>query len=52
MASNSLFWVFWYLTLMTRYVVLPLHYCFGASLLHTHLRLDGSVVLRRSTFLL
>jgi long-chain acyl-CoA synthetase len=26
-------------------VVLPLHYCFGASLLHTHLMVGGSVVL-------
>ena len=26
-------------------VVLPFHYCFGASLLHTHLRVGGSVVL-------
>jgi len=26
-------------------VVLPLHYCFGASLLHTHLRVGGSLVL-------
>lgn len=26
-------------------VVLPLHYCFGASLLHTHLLAGGSVVL-------
>lgn len=26
-------------------VVLPLHYCFGTSLLHTHLRVGGSVVL-------
>ena len=25
--------------------VLPFHYCFGASLLHTHLRVGGSVVL-------
>ncbi|HPT26886.1 MAG TPA: class I adenylate-forming enzyme family protein [Bryobacteraceae bacterium] len=25
--------------------VLPLHYCFGASLLHTHLRAGGSIVL-------
>ena len=25
--------------------VLPLHYCFGTSLLHTHLRVGGSVVL-------
>lgn len=26
-------------------VVLPLHYCFGASLLHTHLMVGGSIVL-------
>jgi acyl-CoA synthetase (AMP-forming)/AMP-acid ligase II len=26
-------------------VVLPLHYCYGASLLHTHLRVGGSLVL-------
>jgi acyl-CoA synthetase (AMP-forming)/AMP-acid ligase II len=26
-------------------IVLPLHYCFGASLLHTHLRVGGSLVL-------
>lgn len=26
-------------------VILPLHYCFGASLLHTHLAVGGSVVL-------
>jgi long-chain acyl-CoA synthetase len=26
-------------------VVLPFHYCFGASLLHTHLRVNGSLVL-------
>jgi len=26
-------------------VVLPFHYCFGASLLHTHLMAGGSVVL-------
>jgi acyl-CoA synthetase (AMP-forming)/AMP-acid ligase II len=26
-------------------VVLPFHYCFGASLLHTHLRVGGSIVL-------
>lgn len=25
--------------------VLPLHYCFGASLLHTHLRVGGSIVI-------
>lgn len=25
--------------------VLPLHYCFGASLLHTHLRIGGSLVI-------
>jgi acyl-CoA synthetase (AMP-forming)/AMP-acid ligase II len=28
--------------------VLPLHYCFGASLLHTHLRVGGSIVLGNS----
>jgi long-chain acyl-CoA synthetase len=26
-------------------VVLPFHYCFGASLLHTHLRVGGSMVI-------
>lgn len=29
-------------------VILPFHYCFGASLLHTHLRVGGSVVLCNS----
>ena len=29
-------------------VVLPLHYCFGASLLHTHLMAGGSVVLNNN----
>jgi len=29
-------------------VVLPFHYCFGASLLHTHLMAGGSVVLNNS----
>ncbi len=29
-------------------VVLPFHYCFGLSLLHTHLRIGGSVVLNNS----
>ncbi len=28
--------------------VLPLHYCYGASLLHTHLAVGGSIVLARS----
>jgi acyl-CoA synthetase (AMP-forming)/AMP-acid ligase II len=28
-------------------VVLPFHYCFGTSLLHTHLRVGGSLVLER-----
>lgn len=28
--------------------VLPFHYCFGASLLHTHLRVGGSLVLENS----
>jgi acyl-CoA synthetase (AMP-forming)/AMP-acid ligase II len=27
--------------------ILPFHYCFGTSLLHTHLRVGGSVVLSR-----
>jgi long-chain acyl-CoA synthetase len=27
--------------------VLPFHYCFGASLLHTHFRIGGSVVIER-----
>ena len=29
-------------------VVLPFHYCYGLSLLHTHLRVGGSVVLNNS----
>jgi acyl-CoA synthetase (AMP-forming)/AMP-acid ligase II len=29
-------------------VVLPFHYCYGASLLHTHLRVGGRVVLMNS----
>lgn len=32
-------------------VVLPFFYCYGASLLHTHIRAGGSVVLARSIFL-
>ncbi len=32
-------------------VVLPFFYCFGASLLHTHLRAGGSVVLSNHIFL-
>jgi long-chain acyl-CoA synthetase len=32
-------------------VVLPLDYCFGTSLLHTHLRAGGSVVLSQSVFI-
>ena len=32
-------------------VVLPFFYCYGASLLHTHLRAGGSVVLNRKPFL-
>lgn len=32
-------------------VVLPFFYCFGASLLHTHLRVGGSVVLSNHIFL-
>ena len=32
-------------------VTLPLFYCYGASLLHTHLRAGGSVVLSNSIFL-
>lgn len=31
-------------------VVLPFNYCFGASLLHTHLRIGGSMVLNKSIF--
>ena len=29
-------------------IVLPFHYCYGLSLLHTHLRVGGSVVLNNS----
>ncbi|UCE38200.1 MAG: AMP-binding protein [Thermoplasmata archaeon] len=32
-------------------VALPFFYCFGASLLHTHLRVGGSMVLNKSIFL-
>lgn len=32
-------------------VVLPFFYCYGASLLHTHLRVGGSIVLNNSIFL-
>jgi long-chain acyl-CoA synthetase len=32
-------------------VVLPFFYCYGASLLHTHLRVGGSVVLNQKPFL-
>jgi acyl-CoA synthetase (AMP-forming)/AMP-acid ligase II len=32
-------------------VVLPFFYCYGASLLHTHIRAGGSVVLNRKNFL-
>ena len=32
-------------------VVLPLFYCYGASLLHTHLRAGGSIVLNQNPFL-
>jgi long-chain acyl-CoA synthetase len=32
-------------------VVLPFFYCYGASLLHTHIRVGGSLVLTRKTFL-
>lgn len=32
-------------------VVLPFSYCYGASLLHTHLRAGGSLVLSRGAFL-
>ena len=32
-------------------VVLPFFYCYGASLLHTHLRVGGSVVLNTKPFL-
>jgi long-chain acyl-CoA synthetase len=31
--------------------VLPFYYCYGASLLHTHLRAGGSVVISQSIFL-
>lgn len=32
-------------------VVLPFYYCYGASLLHTHLRVGGSLTLSNSIFL-
>jgi acyl-CoA synthetase (AMP-forming)/AMP-acid ligase II len=32
-------------------VVLPFYYCYGASLLHTHLRAGGSVVISHNIFL-
>lgn len=32
-------------------VVLPFYYCYGASLLHTHLRVGGSVVISHNIFL-
>jgi long-chain acyl-CoA synthetase len=32
-------------------VVLPFFYCYGASLLHTHIRVGGSLVLNQSPFL-
>lgn len=32
-------------------VVLPFFYCYGASLLHTHLRVGGSIVLNQNPFL-
>ena len=32
-------------------VVLPFFYCYGASLLHTHLRAGGSIVLNQNPFL-
>lgn len=32
-------------------VVLPFFYCYGASLLHTHIRVGGSLVLDKSPFL-
>jgi len=32
-------------------VVLPFFYCYGASLLHTHLRIGGSIVLNQKPFL-
>ncbi|MDE4907333.1 AMP-binding protein [Methanogenium marinum] len=33
------------------YVVLPFFYCFGASLLHTHIRAGGSIYLHNKPFL-
>ena len=33
------------------YVVLPFFYCYGASLLHTHLRVGGSICISNSIFL-
>lgn len=32
-------------------VILPFFYCYGASLLHTHLRVGGSIVLNQKPFL-
>lgn len=32
-------------------VVLPFFYCYGASLLHTHIRVSGSIVLNQKPFL-
>ncbi len=32
-------------------VVLPFYYCYGTSLLHTHLRAGGSIVINKSIFL-
>lgn len=32
-------------------VVLPFYYCFGASLLHTHLKVGGSLFIHRGVFL-
>ncbi|MFQ5652167.1 MAG: class I adenylate-forming enzyme family protein [bacterium] len=32
-------------------VVLPFYYCYGTSLLHTHLRAGGSIVINKSVFL-
>lgn len=32
-------------------VALPFHYCYGASLLHTHIRVGGSIVLFDANFL-
>lgn len=32
-------------------VVLPFYYCYGASLLHTHLRVGGSITISNSIFL-